>query len=130
MHGLGLSPWDTHLGGDLLPHLVLEPGNISQHAERKKLSAEYVPSIEPRQLVLLLFVPDGTLLQVVLIAQSARNRASSRKTLRNIVPLHALASQLDSEIVLFRCPLRLFLSGALICKGSLGRLSLDDLVWR
>jgi hypothetical protein len=119
VHRLGRPPWDTHLGGDLLPHLVLEPGNVSQHAERRKLSVQYVPSIEPRKLVLLLFVPYGSLLQVVLIAQSARNRASPRKTFRNIVPLHALASQLDGEIVFFGCPLRLFLSGALICEGSL-----------
>jgi hypothetical protein len=74
----------------------------------------YVPRIESCELVLLLLVPVGSLLEVVLVPQSAGEGASSRYSFRNVIPFRFLASQLDGQIVLLRSPFGLFLGGAFV----------------
>jgi len=85
------TPRQAHFFCNHLPHLLLEP------------------IVESGQLVLLLLVPILTLLAVVLVAQPTADRAATRQTLRNIIPLHPSAAQLDSKLILLRRPLSLLL---------------------
>lgn len=53
------------------------------------------PFVEPCELVLSLFVPLAPPFQVILVMKSATDGAASRQPLRNVLPFHAAASQLD-----------------------------------
>ena len=86
-----------------------------QHVFLRRRLRQHIPGVQPCELVLLLFVPDGTLLEVVLVAQAAGDGAPSGQTLCNVVPLHSLATQLNGEVVLLGRPLGLLLGRALVC---------------
>jgi hypothetical protein len=63
-----------------------------------------IPSVQPCKLVLLLFIPDGSLLEVVLVTKSARDGAPSRQAFGNVIPLHPLTTEFDGEVVLLGGP--------------------------
>ncbi|KAL6891614.1 hypothetical protein HDV57DRAFT_306601 [Trichoderma longibrachiatum] len=131
VHGLGCPPWDRQLFSYLGPHISFEPGvgmlvcckilwkkkeQVCKHrgSSFKKsvlavMSALYIPLIQPGKLVLAFLIPLTPSLKIVLVVKPAADGAASRKPLRDVLPLHVLAPQLNDEGILFRRPLGLFL---------------------
>ena len=51
-----------------------------------------LPLVKSGELVLLLLVPLGAAFEVVLEAETTADRAATRKMLRDVFPLHAVAA--------------------------------------
>lgn len=71
-----------------------------------------LPLVKPRKFVFPLLVPLAAPLEVVLIVKPAADSTSSRKSLRDIFPLHHTTSQLNDESIFLGRPLAL-----LLCRG-------------
>ena len=67
------------------------------------------PFVESGELVFLFFIPLGTTLKVVLEPQTTADRAPTGQMLRNVLPLHAITTQLDDRSVFVVRPFRLLL---------------------
>lgn len=85
----------------------------------------YIPYVEPCELVLLLFVPMCSFLEVILISQSAADSAAAGNPLGYVFPFHSTPPQLNSQLVLLLCPFGGLLLSGLADQGSLGGLALD-----
>lgn len=64
-----------------------------------------IPIIDSRQLVALLLVPVGSLLEVILVVQSAADGTAARYLGAYVVPFHAAAAEDDYFGVLGLRPL-------------------------
>lgn len=87
-------------------------GKISRGRESSSKMREIwvIPLVKSRQLVLPLFIPFASSLQIVLVMQPAANSATSWKSLGDVFPLHTTPSQINDQGIFFRCPLALLFS--------------------
>lgn len=81
---------------------------LAMHKDERSANVD-LPVVQPCKLVLLLVIPFLALFAVILVTQTAADRASSREFLRNIIPLHPIPSKLNRELVLLRRPFPLLL---------------------
>lgn len=64
-----------------------------------------IPIVDSRELVALLLVPVGALLEVVLVVQSAADWAAAWYLEADVVPFHAAATEDDDFGIFGWCPL-------------------------
>ena len=68
-----------------------------------------LPFIESRELVLAFLIPLAPPLEVVLVVQTAADGAPPRQPLRDVLPLHPAAAELDDQRIFLGRPLALLL---------------------
>jgi len=83
-----------------------------------------IPLVQPGELILTVLIPLAAALKVVLVVQAAADGRPAGKVLANVLPLHALAAQLDDLGVLLGRPFGLLFGGRLGRVGSQAGVSL------
>lgn len=91
VHRFGCSPGDSQFFSHFGPHIRFES------------------LIEPSKLILAFLIPLTASFEIVLVVKPTADGTASRKSLGNVLPLHASPTELDNDGILFGRPLALFL---------------------
>lgn len=124
VYSLDRSPWQTHLFCDHFPHCLLESTKrvklVDTRWTKTVITAQGItfgalhkangfvdigsPVVQPCKLILLLVVPFLALLAIILVPQTATDRAPPRQFLRNVVPFHSIPAKLNRKLILLGRP--------------------------